>query len=195
MKKLKVTLLASVITMSPFYLLAKDVLPEGWYKAGTAPNDFTVGTDRDVAFDGSNSVFIEGNNPKTKGFAALTQTSNVENYLGKRVQLTFKIKSQDVSGWSGGWFRIDGAPKKTLAFDNMGNRPIKKTTDWTEYSIVLDVPKKATNMLYGVLLTGGGKVWFDNLNFEIVDKNTPVTDMYASQVLVKAKNLSFENNE
>jgi hypothetical protein len=77
----------------------------------------------------------------------------------------------------------------------MGNRPIKRTTDWTEYSIVLDVPKKATNMLYGVLLTGGGKVWFDNLNFEIVDKNTPVTDMYASQVLVKAKNLSFENNE
>ncbi len=195
MKKYKVALLVSVITMSPLSLLAKDVLPEGWHKAGTAPNDFTVGTDRDITFDGSNSVFIEGNNPKTKGFVSLTQTSNVEGYLGKRVQLTFNIKSQDVSGWSGGWFRIDGAPKEILAFDNMGNRPIKKTTDWAEYSIVLDVPKKAKKMLYGVLLRGGGKVWFDNLNFEIVDKNTPVTDMYASKAQIKAKNLSFENNK
>jgi folate-binding Fe-S cluster repair protein YgfZ len=47
-------------------------------------------------------------------------------------------------------------------------------------------------MAYGVLLNGNGKVWFDNLSFEIVDENTPVTDLYATKLQKKTKNLSFE---
>lgn len=190
MKKYKVALLVGILSLSSLSTLAKDVLPDGWIKAGSTPNDFTVGIDETVTFDGSKSVFIEGVNPETKGFVALTQVSSVKDYLGQRVQLTFNIKSQSIFGWSGGWFRVDGASDEILAFDNMGNRPIVKTTDWKKYSIVLDVPKDAKRMLYGVLLKGTGKVWFDNLNFEIVDKNTPITDIYAS----KAQNLGFEKN-
>jgi len=59
--------------------------------------------------------------------------------------------------------------------------------------LVLDIPTNAKNMAYGVLLNGNGKVWFDNLSFEIVDKNTPLTDLYASKNQKKTKNLSFEN--
>lgn len=195
MKKYKVALLASLLTLSSLPILAKDVLPDGWQKAGTAPNEFTVGTDEIITFDGSKSVFIEGNNSEEKGHVSLTQVSGVEEYLGQRVKLTFNIKSNDVAGWAGGWFRVDGAPREILAFDNMGNRPIKKTTDWTEYSIVLDVPNNAKQMLYGVLLKGTGKVWFDNLRFEIVDSNTSVTDMYTSQGQAKPKNLNFESSE
>lgn len=194
MKKYHVAILISMLSMNSFSALAQDILPDGWFKTGSAPADYTMGLDGDVPFDGSKSAFIEGNTAKSEGFATLMQTSSVAGYLGKRVQLTFYIKSQDVSGWSSGWFRIDGAPKETLAFDNMNNRQIKKTTDWTEYSIVLDVPKNATKMAYGLMLSGSGKVWFDNLKFEIVDKNTPVTDMYASRKQNKTKNLSFEND-
>mgnify|MGYP006109311241 CR=1 FL=1 len=193
MKIYNVIVLASILTMSSFSVLAKDILPDGWIKAGNSPADYTMGLDEDITFDGSKSAFIEGNIAKTEGFGTLMQTSSVEDYLGQRVQLTFNIKTQDVSGWSSAWFRIDGAPKEVLAFDNMNKRQIKETTKWTEYSIVLDVPKNATKMAYGVMLSGGGKVWFDNLSFDIVDKNTPVTDMYAPKGQKEAKNLSFEN--
>lgn len=195
MKKYQVALLISVLTINSISALAKDALPDGWFKTGSAPSDYTMGVDGDVTFDGSKSAFIEGNTVEAKGFATLMQTSSVGDYLGQRVKFTFYIKTQDVSGWSSGWFRIDGAPKETLAFDNMDNRQIKETTQWSEYSIVLDVPKSAKKMAYGVMLSGSGKVWFDNLNFEIVDKNTPVTDMYASKSPKRAKNLSFENDE
>jgi len=60
--------------------------------------------------------------------------------------------------------------------------------------MVLDVPANATKMAYGVLLNGNGKVWFDNLSFEIVDENTPVTDLYATKLQKKTKNLSFEKD-
>ncbi len=58
--------------------------------------------------------------------------------------------------------------------------------------MVLDVPNNATKMAYGVLLNGNGKVWFDNLSFEVVDENTPVTDLYAIKLQNKPKNLSVE---
>lgn len=194
MKKYHVTILVSILTMSSLPLLAEDILPNGWFKAGSASSDYQMGVDERVTFDGSKSAFIEGDTTESKGFGTLMQTSSVEGYLGERVQLTIYIKTQDVSGWTGGWFRIDGGKKKPLAFDNMKNRPIKESTKWAKYTMVLDVPANATKMAYGVLLNGNGKVWFDNLSFEIVDQNTPITDLYATKFQTKIKNLSFEND-
>ena len=194
MKKYYVAIFVSILTMTSLPILAGDALPEGWFKAGSAPSDYKMGVDESVTFDGSKSAFIESDSAESKGFGTLMQNSSVEEYLGERVQLTIYIKTQDVSGWTGGWFRIDGGKKKTLAFDNMNNRPIKKSTEWAKYTMVLDVPANATKMAYGVLLNGNGKVWFDNLSFEIVDKNTPVTDLYATKLQKKTKNLSFEKD-
>ncbi len=194
MKKYYVAILVSLLALNSLPTLAKDHLPEGWFKAGSAPSDYKMGVDGNIHFNGGKSAFIEADNAEASGFGTLMQNSSVENYLGKRVQLTIYIKSQGVSGWTGGWFRIDGSPRKTLAFDNMNNRPIKETTPWSKYTMVLDVPNNADKMAYGVLLHGNGKVWFDNLSFEIVDQNTPVTDLYAAKKKLKTKNLSFEND-
>ncbi len=59
----------------------------------------------------------------------------------------------------------------------MGNRPIKGTGDWKRYEIVLDVPGNSINIAFGILLTGKGKVWMDDLQFEVVGKDVPTTDM------------------
>ncbi|WP_293749905.1 hypothetical protein [uncultured Paraglaciecola sp.] len=189
-----VAILASILTLSSLPTIAKDVLPEGWFKAGSAPSDYKMGVDVDITIDGGKSAYIEADNAESNGFGTLMQNSSVESYLGKRVQLTVHIKTLDVTGWTGAWFRIDGEQIKPLAFDNMNNRAITETTEWSKYTMVLDIPNNATNMAYGLLLNGNGKVWFDNLSFEIVDKNTPVTDLYASKNQNKTKNLSFEND-
>lgn len=194
MKKYCIAILANIFTMTSLPLLAEDALPKGWFKAGSASSDYKMGVDESITFDGSKSAFIEADTAELKGFGTLMQSSSVEGYLGERIQLTIYIKTQDVSGWTGAWLRIDGGKNKALAFDNMKNRPIKKSTEWTKYTMVLDVPSSATKMAYGVLLNGNGKVWFDNLNFEIVDKNIAVTDLYATKLQKKTENLSFEND-
>lgn len=192
MKNYYVAIFISILTITSVSILAGDALPKDWVKAGSDPSDYKMGVDENVTFDGSKSAFIEADSAKSKGFGTLMQNSSVEDYLGERVRLTIYIKTQDVSGWTGGWFRIDGGKKKTLAFDNMNNRPITKSTEWAKYTMVLDVPNNATKMAYGVLLNGNGKVWFDNLSFEVVDENTPVTDLYAIKLQNKPKNLSVE---
>jgi len=59
----------------------------------------------------------------------------------------------------------------------MQDRSIKGTTDWKKYEIVLDVPDGSKALAYGVVLSGNGKVWFDNLKIEEVDKSIPVTNI------------------
>jgi hypothetical protein len=175
-------------------VLAVDTIPDGWFKAGSKPAEYEMGLDSSVVYDGKNSAYIESKKDEIEGFGTLMQNSSVEEYKGKRVQLSMYVKTLDVTSWAGGWFRIDGNQKKPLAFDNMNSRQITQTTGWTLYKLVLDVPDTATNMAYGVLLNGAGKVWFDQLAIEIVDKSVPVTDMYATKLQKKAKNLSFEND-
>jgi hypothetical protein len=63
-----------------------------------------------------------------------------------------------------------------LGFDNMSNRKINGNIDWTKYEIVLDVPTETISIAYGALLAGTGKIWFDDITFEIVDETVPTTN-------------------
>ena len=56
------------------------------------------------------------------------------------------------------------------------NRPIRGTSDWQAYSIVLDVPEDATRIALGGLMIGRGKLWIDEFSLETVDRDVPVTD-------------------
>jgi hypothetical protein len=101
-----------------------------------------------------------------------------DEYLGKRVKLTGYIRTENIDNQAGMWMRIDSKiPNKMLGFDNMWNRPIKGTNDWTKYEIVLDVPDGSVNIAYGVLINGTGTVWFPELTLEIVGTDVPTTNM------------------
>ena len=73
------------------------------------------------------------------------------------------------------------------------NRPIKGTTDWKKYEIVLDIPSDSKSINYGVLLSGDGKVWFDDFRLEEVDDNVPVTNIMSEKTIPdKPVNMDFE---
>ncbi len=95
-------------------------------------------------------------------------------YRGQRLQLTARVKANDVQGWAGVWMRLD-APGHMIVLDNMRERPIMGDTEWQEYSVVLDVPSAASGIAYGVLLQGAGRVWIDEFSLQIVDVGVPVT--------------------
>ncbi|MGM9987369.1 MAG: AraC family transcriptional regulator, partial [Bacillaceae bacterium] len=103
------------------------------------------------------------------------------------------LKAKGIDGFCGFWMRVDNASEDVLQFDNMSNRPITKETDWNHYAIVLDIPKNSAIISFGVLLSGNGQVWIDELKFEEVDDNTPTTNIHiVTDILDEPKNLSFE---
>ena len=169
MKSTKKTILLSLILLTIGFVSCNQNLSEEWFKAGDKPENYKIGLDNSIVQNGERSAYIESTKNKTNGFGTLMQTCNTVDYSGKRIKITGYIKTENVTDWSGMWLRID--PIKSISaeyFDNMGNRPIKGTTNWTKYKIVLDVPTNSNSMNFGVLLKGNGKVWIDNLNIEII---------------------------
>ena len=167
-------------------------LPSGWQKAGREPDKYDMGIDPGAGINGKNVATIKSISKKIKSFGTLMQSCSTDKYLGKRVRMSGTMKSANVANWAGFWFRVDqqGSDER-LAFDNMNNRPVKGTTDWKRYEIVLDIPANATNMAYGALLGGTGQIWFDDIRFDVVDSTVPTTNLIIH--LKEPQNLNFED--
>jgi hypothetical protein len=169
--------------------------PKGWIVAGSHPKDYQMSVDREVAHGGKASARLKSIAAKTSGFGTLMQTFQAETFRGKRVRMSGYARSQDVSDWAGLWMRVDGPRGEPLAFDNMQQRPIKATTEWTRYEIVLDVPAQAEQIACGLLLTGRGEAWMDDLKFEVVSKEILTTAQSPAKAVPDAPaNLDFEQN-
>lgn len=163
----------------------------GWSKAGSQPADYDMGIERDGAFTGSSSGFIRSKTPDPRGFGTYMQMFDATEYRGKRLRLSAYVKSERIEDWAGLWMRVD-RDKKPVAFDNMQDRPIRNTQGWTQHAIVLDVDAKATAVAFGILLAGRGAVWIDDVTFEVVGEEVPVTDLQ-SKPATTPRNLDFES--
>jgi hypothetical protein len=99
-------------------------------------------------------------------------------YRGQRIRLSGSLRGNSIEGSAGLWLRVDerGA---TGAFDNMEDRALTGTTDWTEVSVVLDVEDDADTIALGVLLTGKGSVDIYDIRFETVTVDVPTTDLWS----------------
>ena len=142
----------------------------GWPKSwGGGGQGYAFTTDENAPHSGQYCGRIEYVGPaSSSGFGTLTQCIPVGEYADKRVRYAGWLKSQGAAEWGGLWMRVDGANTRSLAFDNMQNRGIKGTTDWTRYEIVLDVAPEATQICFGFLLSDAGILWGDDLTIEVV---------------------------
>lgn len=174
-----------------FTLLAADEIP-GWFKAGSHPQQYDMGRDEKVVFRGRASGFVKSNKPESEGFGSYLQGFDADEYRGKRVEFSAMVKAEAVANWSGLWMRIDGDKQQPLAFDNMQGRAIKGTSDWVRHSVVLDVAADAKAVVFGVLLSGKGSVWINDVRFEVVSNAVPVTDVMKKSTVKGPLNLTFE---
>jgi len=102
------------------------------------------------------------------GFGVATGSFPVTRAAGKTVRFSGYIKTEGVTtGYAGLWWRVDGAPGTTLAFDNMSTRGATGTADWRPFSIELRVDTSARNINFGMLMPGNGTAWFDDLKIEL----------------------------
>jgi hypothetical protein len=166
-------------------------LPKGWWAANS--DQYRLGVDMSVLREGKPSAVIESIVPEPAGFIAFNQTFSAENYRGKRIRLAGYIKTQDVAKWSGFWLRADDAKGGIVAFDNMQNRGVAGTADWTRAEIVLDVPVDAEALFFGLILEGKGKAWMNGLSFEVVNSSVPVTTPKKPELPKAPMNLDFSD--
>ncbi|MGZ4033559.1 MAG: hypothetical protein ACXVPU_00580 [Bacteroidia bacterium] len=189
---MKTKILKGILLLGIALTLLSFDMPKGWSPGGTDLTQYEMGLDKGAGQNGSNAATIKNLADKPKAFGTMLQSFAPDKFLGKRIKMTGYMKSQDVISWAGFWLRVDQAnSKESLSFDNMGDRPVKGTSDWKIYEIVLDVPENASNIYFGALLEGKGQIWFDNLKFEIVDKSVPTTGK-GSGKNAEPTNLDFE---
>ena len=169
--------------------------PRGWLLAGDHPQNYVTGVDREMMYQGHPSAYLKPKPSAMEGFGTLMQQFDAAQYAGKRVRLRAWVKSENVNDWAGLWMRVDNGTK-SVAFDNMQNRAIKGTTGWQSYAVVLDVPKDATGISFGILVSKSGTVWLNSVRFETVGMDVPVTDMWAGNGSLQQRpgptNLNFE---
>lgn len=176
--------------------LKNEQLLKGWYLSGSHPHNYKLGIDREIFNKGKGSGFLKSVSVQSQGeFATMMQQFKADKFVGKRIKLSGFLKAKGIDEFCGLWMRVDNALQDVLQFDNMGDRPIVQDMDWNHYHIVLDVPENSAVISFGVLLSGKGQVWIDELKFEEVDKSTPTTNMNvaADYLLDEPTNLLFED--
>ena len=124
-----------------------------WLKRGSYAEGYEVGGDPTTKHGSENNGYIRSIIQIPNGEYGSFKNSMIPGkFLGKRVKISAFIKTDDVKGWAGLWMRVDGPSDTTLAFDNMETRPIKGSTEWKNYQVVLDVDKTALNIAYGTFI-------------------------------------------
>lgn len=167
---------------------------KGWILSGSDPYNYEMGVDHAVVHQGKASGYLKSKTVlEGDSFATMMQQFKADNYVNKRIRLSGFLKTKDVGLFSSMWMRVDNVNGDTIQFDNMSNRPITGTTNWCLYSIVLDVPKESVVISFGIILSGRGQVWVDQLTFEEVDESVLSTNLeIQSDILDEPVNLSFE---
>ena len=152
--------------------------PADWFLASQQGPDgarhFTVGLDSTVAYDGSSSGFLRSNSSGLSQSGSLVQAALAKGFEGHNVSFRAYLRSQDVVGIAGLWFRAEDANGGVVAFRNVNSprKPEEKhssvngTAGWTPAELNIDVPSCAVFLFYGVQLIGSGEVWIDSVSLD-----------------------------
>lgn len=138
---------------------------KGWSHGGEG---FSVQVDTTISYSGKRSLCIQ--RVGSGNFGVATSSFPVEAARGKNLVYSGYIKTENLTeGYTGLWWRVDGK-LGVLNFDNMYGRGPNGTSDWKKYTIEFKIDENPTNINFGVLLSGNGKAWFDNLRIELGGK-------------------------
>lgn len=116
-------------------------------------------------FDGTSKVFhsdrIDDRTPP--GFGTLVQAIAAGPLRGKRVHLRADVRTDvQPGGFARLGLRVDRTGGKAVFLDTMADRPIRDAS-WKTYEMEGDVPDDAERIVVLLVMTGGGKVWLDDV--------------------------------
>jgi hypothetical protein len=124
-------------------------------------------------------VIAAANVPRSEG--TLMQKFRAAAYRGKTVRLRAWIKLERVfidgptlrlpmpEDRAQLWMKVVRANKRIGFSDNMDDRPVR-SPEWTRCEIIGEIEEDAEFINFGVMSIGGGRVWIDEVSFEVVPK-------------------------
>lgn len=156
--------------------------PRGWSGGGRGWQDYDFGTAPMAGASGKQAAYVKAKpGAAADGFGTMTQCISAQNYLGKRLRLSARLRGVGASAVQL-WMRVDGSPPANgavptvLSFNNMSDHPVTGTTDWRRYDIVLEAPQESRLICYGFFLAGGrGEAWADSFSLETVGKEVALS--------------------
>lgn len=147
---------------------APNGMPVGWFNSFGHVSG--VSTDYDIRIlprsaqrmDGM-CVVLERAAARPREFGSLMQRCGGRFLAGRTVRFEGELRTDAVSGWAGLWLRADSDARPNLFFDNMSRRPVVGTTAWARYFIDAPLPADTEWLNYGIVLSGSGALYADNL--------------------------------
>jgi C-terminal processing protease CtpA/Prc len=142
--------------------------PPGWF----APPGTAVIDDK-VFHGGAASVRIERRANSDGQFSGISYVLPID-FRAETIELRGYLRSSEVTGGViAMWLRVDGQAG-SLGFNTTQGQGVTGTTDWTEYRLSLLIKPEARRLAFGVLVTGPGTLWADDL--QLLADGKPVTD-------------------
>jgi C-terminal processing protease CtpA/Prc len=161
--------------------------PQKWFQWGMG---YSLSVDSTTAKEGKRSMLIQSPADRKEDSFGCVATKIPASYEGKEIELRGYLKLENVKNGSAGLLmRIDGV-SGMLQFDNMEQKNIQGTSDWTQYSIKLPYSQSAKVINVGALLAGDGKMWVDNLELFIDGK--PLAEAATKQPLAAELDKEFD---
>jgi hypothetical protein len=173
--------------------------PNGWSSGSTGNTSkaYLMGIDSQMQFQGQRSLSVQSQEGLVNATSHGALIQYAYGYEGRRVRFSGWMRSENVKDWAGAFLRIEprgderffGSRRPDMKEEDLpfGAGGATSLSQWTEVSIVADVPNAPGTMLsMGAMVVGHGKVWLSTMKFEEVGLDVPLTPARIGMPLVNA---------
>ena len=186
MKSYALALLTALLALPA---LAQDRPNDGLFLRSDPPGGYEYGTE---AVDGApdNSTFLQGVTSRLilydlKDRGILSTALPAERFRGKRVRVSTRLKTQN-AGYTHAWSDSDYSGGATCGISTWKGKTfltgtsgplLSGTRDWTDCTVIVQVPASAERVEFRIYLRGIGKVWSDGYRVTPADGPASKVDM------------------
>ncbi|WP_326983364.1 S41 family peptidase [Chryseobacterium sp. MYb264] len=178
---------------NPGFESIENGIASGWkYKAG---NPYQIKADSSTSHSGSRSLTISAENATSDQVQTFSQRVSVPGKGLRNIELSTYIKSENINGDIIFWNQVRKDEKTMIDFANssMQNK-IMVNTDWKKYTLEFTVDDDTQYFVMGGLLSGSGKVWFDDFAVTEVPFSTIPSSKIALDYINEFKNIVKKNS-
>ena len=107
------------------------------------------------------SAVLAATVPEPAGLAVLVQAIAAADYRGRTVTFRGQLRATGLAGQAGLHLAVSGPPDGPLSRPLLGrgsSLSAPGSSDWTWHEVTVPVPGEATAILFGISLTGGGRI-------------------------------------
>ena len=140
----------------------------GWWNHNperTAGENYQIVMDTQSGYvPGEPVALLQNKVPRPQNYGTLAQTTAAKNLRGKSVRFSADLKTEAAQS-AQLWTSVQ-SPGRTD--ENSGAVAFPSVTGWKHWEKIMDVPRDATSVSFGISLRGVGKVWVKGFAFESV---------------------------